>query len=238
VLVDVADDRLRSRAETLRADTGAEVEGLVGDVGDEETLRAAVARAEEAFGGLDVLVNNACAARHRPVTELSAEEWRETIDACLASVFYGTKHALPVMTKEDGGAIINVSSVNSRVATPGMPAYTAAKGGVVGLTRQVAVEYGPDGIRCNAIRPGFIATEALKEGVLAEPDERTAAVDSCPLRRIGTPDDVAGVALFLASEAAAYVNGEVLTVDGGTSVQWPPTLVRPGLREKAGLDPL
>lgn len=237
VLVDVAVDKLQALAEALSAEGGAVELIAPGDVADEATLQAAVAAADDRFGGLDVLVNNACAANHRSITDLSLEDWRQTMDTCLASVFFGIKHTVPVMKRQGGGAIINISSVNSQVATPGMPAYTAAKGGIVGLTRQVAVEYGAAGIRTNAIRPGFIATVAMREGLLRDPKERAAAIESCPLRRLGAPDDVADAALFLATEEAAFVNGHVLTVDGGASVQWAPTLVRPGLREKAGLDP-
>ena len=238
VLVDVAADRLREVAGELRREADATVSFVIGDVAAEDTFRTATSQAEEKFGDLDVLVNNACAARHRSLTDLSPEQWRQTIEDCLTSVFFGLKHAIPVMKRAGSGSVINISSVNSHVASPGMPAYTAAKGGVVGLTRQVAIEYGPDGIRSNAIRPGFIETAELRKSVLTDPEEQQAAVESCPLRRIGRPEDIAGAALFLATNESAFVNGHVLTVDGGTSVQWAPTLVRPGLREKAGLEPL
>lgn len=238
VLVDVAAEDLRDVAKTLQ-EKGSAVEVIApGDVSNEETLQEAAAVARRRFDRLDVLVNNACAAKHESITDLSSEEWRRTLDVCLTSMFYGIKHALPVMVRQGRGSIINISSVNSRVASPGMPAYTAAKGGVVGLTRQVAIEYGPQGIRTNAIRPGFIATADMREGLLADPEEEKAAVESCPLRRLGEPEDIANVALFLASNEAGFVNGHVLTADGGASVQWAPTLIRPGLRKKAGLAPL
>lgn len=235
VLVDVSEDALRALADELSEGDGAAA-AVTGDVAEESTFDRAVARADEHFGRLDVLVNNAYAARHRPVAELSAEEWRRTLDVCLTAAFYGVRHALPLMQQQlEGGAVVNVTSVNGAVATPGMPAYTAAKGGLAAFTRQIAVEYGPEGIRANALRPGFIATEDVKESVLADEHERRAADESCPLRRSGQPEEVADAALFLASDAAAFVNGHVLTVDGGASVQWAPTLLRPGLREKAGL---
>lgn len=210
---------------------------LTASVADEDTLARAVALAVADFGRLDILVNNAFATVHKSITELTADEWRLTLDVSLTAVFYACKHAIPIMQAQGGGAIVNLSSVNSLVAAPGMPAYTAAKGGVAALTRQLAVEYGPYGIRANAIRPGTIATEYVLEGVLADPVEAQATVDSCPLRRVGTPVDIANAALFLASDEASFINGVVLVVDGGTSVQWPAILVRPGLRRKMRLGP-
>lgn len=234
VLVDISGEELRRLAEGLVAVGGAIV-AVAGDVAEEETWRQAVSRAEERFGRLDILVNNAGAAEHHSVTELSVALWRRTLDVCLTSAFLGAKYTIPVMQRQQSGAIINISSVNSLVATPGMPAYTAAKGGMTALTRQLAVEYGPDGIRTNEIRPGLIATLEIAESLLADPAEQRAALESCPLRRVGRPEDIAGTALFLASGEAAYINGVILTVDGGTTAQWPPILVRPGLRRKARL---
>ncbi|MSP11412.1 MAG: SDR family oxidoreductase [Chloroflexi bacterium] len=234
VLVDVLVEELQRLAEGL-VTVGGVVEVVGGDVADEETWRQAVNRAEERFRRLDILVNNAGAAEHRSVTDLSVALWRRTLDVCLTSAFLGAKYAIPVMQRQQGGAIINISSVNSLVATPGMPAYTAAKGGMTALTRQLAVEYGPDGIRTNEIRPGLIATPETVETVLADSAEERAALESCPLRRVGQPEDIAATALFLASEDAAYINGVALTVDGGTTAQWPPILVRPALRRKARL---
>lgn len=236
VLVDIAAEKIRSLADFL-AESGTVVEVIVGDVADEETMRRSALRAEERFGQLDILVNNAYAAISRPVTELTAEEWRFTMDVCLTAVFFGVKHAIPIMQRQRSGVIINMSSVNSLVASPGMPAYTAAKGAIASLTLQFAVEYGPYGIRTNAIRPGFIVTEDVERTVLVSPAETRAAIESCPLRRLGRPEDVAAVALFLASDDAAFVNGAILTVDGGTTAQWPAILLRPELRKKAGLPP-
>lgn len=214
----------------------ATVETVVGDVGVEATLREAVAVALDCFGRLDIVVNNAYAAVHRSAIDLTVEEWQATLSVSLTAIFLGAKHALPVMQRQGGGAIVNISSINACVATPGRPAYTAAKGGVEALTRQLAVEYGPFGIRSNAIRPGLIATPAVVEAILADPDERRTAIESCPLRRVGAPRDIAAAALFLASDEASYVNGVILNVDGGTSVQWPPILTRPALR-RGYIDP-
>lgn len=236
VLVDVAEAGAREVAARLEAE-GAEVEVIVGDVAQEATLRDAARAAERRFGRLDVLVNNAYRAVHHPAAELSAEGWQETLDVCLTGMFYAVKHALPLLTRA-GGAIVNLASVNGQVGTPGMPAYAAAKGGVIAFTRQIAVEYGPAGVRANAVAPGLIATEAIRQTVLSDPAEARAAEESCPLRRVGTPEEVAEVVHFLASDAASFLTGQLLTVDGGTSAQWPMTLLRPGLREKAGLPPL
>ncbi|MCZ7574601.1 MAG: SDR family oxidoreductase [Ardenticatenaceae bacterium] len=237
VLVDKDAVGVQDLAGTLAAqDTAVEV--IVGSVAEEETLRRAVARAEERFGRLDILVNNAYDAVHRPVTELTADEWHYTLEVCLTAVFYGVKHAIPIMQRQRSGAIVNLSSVNSLVAAPGRPAYTAAKGAIAALTLQLAVEYGRDGIRTNAIRPGFTVTEDVERTILVTAAERQAAIESCPMRRLGRPEDIAAAALFLASDEAVYVNGAVLTVDGGASALWPATLVRPSLRQQAGLPPL
>ncbi len=209
----------------------APAEIVQGDVAEEDTLRAAVTRAVECFGTLDILVNNAYAAVQKSITDLTAGEWRRTLDVSLDSVFYACKYAVPVMRGQGRGAIVNISSINAVVTTPGRAAYVAAKGAVDALTRQMAVEYGPDGIRTNGIRPGLIATPAV-EAILSDEAEREAAVESCPLRKVGAPRDVADAALFLASDEAAYINGVILNVDGGTSVQWPPVLVRPSLRRQ------
>lgn len=237
VLVDVAERPALSLADLLRAE-GRAVEVVAGDVAREETLREAAALAVDRFGGLDVLVNNAYAAVHRPLLELSAEEWNHTLDVSLTGMFHAVKYALPPMLRRGRGAIVNLSSVNAAFGTPGMPAYAAAKGGVSAFTRQLAVEYGPAGVRTNAIAPGLIATEELARSLLSDPDELRAAAESCPLRRPGRPEEIAEAALFLASDRSGYVNGQVLTVDGGTSVQWPMVLLRPGLRGRAGLPPL
>lgn len=214
----------------------ASVETVIGDVGEETTLRNAVSVALDCFGRLDVLVNNAYAAVHRPIVDLTLEEWQATLDVSLTAVFLGAKHAIPAMRGQGGGAIVNISSITAYTATPGRPAYTAAKGGVEALTRQLAIEYGPYGIRSNAIRPGLIATPAVVDMILSDPAEARAAVDSCPLRRVGAPRDIANAALFLASDEASYINGVILNVDGGTSVQWPPILTRPALR-RGYIDP-
>lgn len=233
VLVDVAGDGARETAARVEA-AGGRAEVVVGDVAREGTLRDAVRCAERRFGRLDVLVNNAYHAADGPAAELSAEGWRATLDVCLTGMFFAVKHALPLLMR-GGGAIVNLASVNGFLGTPGMPAYAAAKGGVIAFTRQIAVEYGPAGVRANAVAPGLIATEAIRDTVLADPEEARAAEQSCPLRRVGTPEEVAEVVHFLASDAASFLTGQLLTVDGGTSAQWPMTLLRPGLREKAGL---
>jgi NAD(P)-dependent dehydrogenase (short-subunit alcohol dehydrogenase family) len=237
VLVDVDGDGVNGLASVLEAERGG-VEVVVGDVADEGTARIAADRAESRFGALDVLVNNAYQAVNLPAVDLDAEGWRRTLDVCLTGMFLLVRHSIPLMLRARGGAIINLSSVNASFGTPGMPAYAAAKGGVSAFTRQLAVDYGPHGIRTNAIAPGLIATEELMRSVLAEPDEARAAAESCPLRRPGRPDEIASAAVFLASDEASYINGQVITVDGGTGVQWPMALLRPGLRSRADLPPL
>ena len=128
------------------------------------------------------------------------------------------------------GAIVNVSSINSTFHVPGLVAYSASKGGVDALTRQLAVELGPSGIRVNAVNPGLIAVETVVQFLDANPSEAHAAREVCPLDRIGTPEDVAMTVAFLASDDASFITGVTVPVDGGSSVQSPAALLRPSLR--------
>lgn len=203
------------------------------DVSDEAAVDEAIAAAARAFGRLDVLVNNAYHADHLPVHALTAGQWHRTLDVCLTGMFFTCRAALPFMRERGSGSIINLSSVQARTAVAGSPAYAAAKGAVLSFTRQLAVEYGPDGIRANAICPGFIATEALAAGVLADDAEARAVVDSTPLRRPGRVEDIAAAAVFLAGDESAFITGAEILVDGGVSAQWPMQLLRPSLRRKA-----
>lgn len=233
VLVDIAADALRSVADGLAP---APVEAIVADVSDEMAIGGAVERAFERFGRLDVLVNDAYFSVNLPVTELDPRDWQRTFDVCVSAIYYACRAAIPRMQSR-GGSIINISSVHANTTVAGFPAYAAAKGAVLSLTRQLAIEYGPDGIRANAICPGFIATDDLTARVLTDPIKARAVVESTPLRRPGTPDDIASVALFLASDDAAFVTGQAITADGGMSAELPMMVLRPDLRARARIDP-
>jgi NAD(P)-dependent dehydrogenase (short-subunit alcohol dehydrogenase family) len=188
------------------------------DVTDEESVRAWVADCVERFGRIDVLYNNAGAVRFGRIDEQSYADWRLTLSAELDSVFLVSKAAWPHLVRSRG-TILNVGSVAgiSGSMTVGRVAHSASKGGVIAATRHLAGEGGRHGIRVNAISPGMIATEGTAESLL-RPDNPMAAVAAhIPLRRVGTADEVVEVALFLASDAAAYVSGANIVVDGGWS---------------------
>ncbi len=190
------------------------------DVSDETEVRLAIEQAAAEFGRLDALVNNAGIEIHGPVTELTAAQWDRQTAVNLRSVFLCSKYAIPHMPR--GGAIVNISSVHASVSWPNCPAYDAAKAGMIGLTRAMAVDHGPAGIRVNAICPGYIDTPLLRRSLSAAGDwEQTAAEIARwhPARRIGTPDDVAEAVLFLASDAARFITGTSLVVDGGLTAR-------------------
>lgn len=185
------------------------------DLGDPEQARAWVEAAAAQHGRIDIVYNNASAARFGPVAELSIDDWRYTIRNELDLVFFTTKYAWPHLAKQ-GGVIINISSVaghgGSKVA--GIAAHSAAKGGVISLTRQMAVEGAPVGIRAVCISPGFIATPGT-EAFLANPEARRMLLDGVLLDRPGKSEEVVAMALFVASDEGAFITGSDLVVDGG-----------------------
>jgi NAD(P)-dependent dehydrogenase (short-subunit alcohol dehydrogenase family) len=198
---------------------GGRARSLHGDVSDPAYCEALVAAAVDAFGHLDFAFNNAgIGGRPVPVTELSPADWQRVIDVNLNGVFYGIKYQIPAMLQNGGGVIINNSSVLGLKPIPGQSLeYTAAKHGVIGLTRQVAVNHGADGIRCNAICPGFIETPLTAPASDANTGHAGAQwfIDRTPLGRSGKPEEIAGAVKLLCTEDAGYINGASLQVDGG-----------------------
>jgi 3-oxoacyl-[acyl-carrier protein] reductase len=184
------------------------------DVADVASVGLAAARVAEAGRGLDVLVNNAGVnlARSPGVTELSAAEWRRVLDVNLSGTLHCTQALLPLMLGRGGGRIVNFSSVLALAGFPGQTAYAASKAGILGLTRVWARELGPRGITVNCVVPGYIDT-AMNNAAAAE--FRRAVVARTALRRLGAPEDVARVCLFLASGDADFVTGAAIPVDGG-----------------------
>lgn len=182
------------------------------DVSSPEEVAAMFKEIEERFGGVDVLINNAGVSKAQLFTDCTEEIWNEIIDVNLSGVYRVTKHALPHMIRNHSGSIINISSMWGEVGASCEAAYSAAKAGVIGLTKALAKELGPSGIRVNCVTPGLIDTPMNQEH-----DEETIAalVEETPLMRIGTPEDVGGLARFLAEESSSFITGQVIGVNGG-----------------------
>jgi len=205
-------------AERLRAHTPAIA--IQGDVAVEENARDAIAQAVRELGPLDVLVNNAGIEVSGSVSDLTPSAWDRQIAVNLRGAFLMSKYAIEQMRRR-GGAIIHISSVHAFVSWQGCAAYDATKAGLLGLTRAMALDHGPDKIRVNAICPGYIDTPLMDKWLATVPDREETmrqVLSYHPLGRIGTPRDVAEAALFLASDAASFVSGAFLVVDGAMSV--------------------
>ncbi len=184
------------------------------DITEPEAVEAAVGQAVERFGGLEVLYNNAGGAtvRDGSLVDMPLEEFWRTISVDLYGSFLACRFALPHIKAAGGGSIINTTSIRAMKGTEGADAYSAAKGGIVALTKAMALQWGPQGIRVNAIAPGPVLTERTRGlGMTEEPGAQWGGV------RPGRPEEVAAMALFLASDAAAYVNGAIIPVDGGAA---------------------
>lgn len=196
------------------------------DVSKNSDAARAVETAVRAWGRLDILYNNAaptrlCNERDRAVHELEEAVWDTMINVALKGVFLMSKHTLPVMMRQKRGVILNTATINALVAEPGVDSYTAAKGGVVALTRSMALNYAKHGIRVNTISPGYVITECQQDWI-KDPAARAAA-EALHLTRLGRPEDIAGLALFLASDQAEFMTGSNVVIDGGfTAFKGPP----------------
>lgn len=197
--------------------SGGKAQAVACDVADPKAVEAMVALAEKVGGHLDLMVNNAGIGG--PLSQLGEyplDGWRKVMSVNLDGVFYGMRFAIPAMLRAGGGAIVNISSILGSVGFANAGAYTAAKHGLVGLTKVAALEYSAKGIRTNAIGPGFIDTpmlDALPQGA------KDALIASHPIGRLGTSEDVANLALFLLSDKAAFISGSYHLVDGGYTAQ-------------------
>ena len=199
---------------------GIEAYGYVFDVTDEDAVNAGIAQIQKEVGTVDILVNNAGIIKRIPMHEMTAAEFRQVIDIDLNGPFIVAKAVIPSMIKKGHGKIINICSMMSELGRETVSAYAAAKGGLKMLTRNIASEYGEHNIQCNGLGPGYIATP--QTAPLREPqaDGSRHPFDSfiiakTPAARWGTPEDLAGPAVFLASDASNFVNGHILYVDGG-----------------------
>jgi len=211
-LLDRDGQRLGAAADALSAQ-GLTVLPHTVDLTDEEGVRAAVAAVLSAEGRIDVLVNNAGIYPHRPFEELTYAEWRHVFAVNLDSVFLCTHAAYPAMRERGYGRIVNVSSSTFFIGYPGLAAYIASKGGIIGFTRALASEAGPHGITVNAVTPGLIATEGVLGGEEAGLFDEIVPQQALPRR--GEPADIAECIAYLASPAAGFITGQTINVDGG-----------------------
>lgn len=219
-----ADIHAEAVRQTANAIGAAAISATV-DVSVPEQVERMVSETTSAFGRLDVMYANAGIGEAANVIDLTIEQWNRMISINLTSVWLSAKYALPHLIKAGGGSIINQSSSAGLIGIPGVPHYAAAKAGVIGLTRQIAAEYGPMNIRCNAICPSAIPTPLMvtvwekrardAKSTASIPEQEVAAAAKLPLRRLGTTADCANLALFLASDESSWISGVAMPLDGG-----------------------
>lgn len=202
-------------ADTLQK-RGSEAVFVQVDVSKAEDVQRMVQTAVEQYGRVDIVFNNAgIEGEQAPTGEATEENWDRVIDVNLKGVFLGMKYGIQQMLQNGGGAIVNNSSVAGLVGFAGLPAYCAAKGGVVQLTRAAAMEYATQNIRVNCVCPGVILTPMIERFTSANPEAMDALKQMEPMERLGTPDEIAKAVLFLASDDSSFVTGTVVPVDGG-----------------------
>ncbi len=192
------------------------------DVTSEKAVMNAMKECDERHGRIDILVNAAGIEIEKTIEEMTLEEWNRIFAINVTGMFLTSKHALPMMRKAGGGSIINFGSYDGFIADPGLAAYCATKGAVHALTRAMACDYGPENIRVNAVCPGYIDTPMLQSFFGDSGDIETlekAIRDIHPMRRYGTPDDVAGLVNWLAGDEARYASGQLWVLDGGLTAQ-------------------
>lgn len=211
-LVDRAPEGTAETASEIR-DLGGQAQAYVADVTDRGGVREVVSNIATLFGSIDILVNNAGMGRPAMFTETTDADWNEIVGVNLGGTFVVSQETVRHMLRQSSGRIVNIASLAAHTANDGQTAYAAAKAGVVAMTRAMAFELARHGIAVNAISPGPIDTELARK--MLTQSARRAREERIPQGRLGTPDDVAAAAAFLASADAAFINGEVLVVDGG-----------------------
>jgi NAD(P)-dependent dehydrogenase (short-subunit alcohol dehydrogenase family) len=214
VIVDVDKEKGQALASQLQQQ-GHEILFLASDIGNKVEVDAVIAQVLAQHGRLDVLVSNAGIFKAAPFLEVSESDFDEVLRVNLKGAFLVGQAAARVMKEKGGGAIVHMSSVNAVMAIPEIASYNVSKGGLNQLTRAMALALADDGIRVNAVAPGTIATELASKAVLTSDDARNKILGRTPMKRLGNPSEVAHVVAFLASDAASYITGEVITVDGG-----------------------
>ena len=218
--------RTRAEVDAVAREIGAPAIALTVDVADPASVRALFRDARAALGAIDVLVNGAGVAPSAPLAKTTDEQWRQAIDVNLSGSFHCLREALPAMAAAGWGRVVNMASIAGKTGMPYIAAYAASKHGVLGLTKVAALEYAAHGVTVNAVCPGYVDTPMTDESVrrivaktgLPEADIRKRLADSSPQKRLYTAAEVSALVLFLCGEAAAGINGQALSVDGGTVV--------------------
>jgi gluconate 5-dehydrogenase len=205
--------RVEAAMAEMRA-AGHTVDGVAFDVTDEAAIVEAFAGFDATGTAIDILINNAGIQLRKPLVELSSAEWRKVVETNLTSAFIIGREAAKRMIPRKRGKIVNIGSLASELARPTIAPYTAAKGGIKNLTRSMAVEWAASGIQANAIGPGYMLTD-MNEALVKNPDFNNWLMSRIPSKRWGRPDELVGAAVFLASRASDYVNGQIIYVDGG-----------------------
>lgn len=218
VCVDRNEPELLAVCEGIRKTGGTAIPQVV-DLAQAEAVEQMVREAAEHLGGLDVVVNNAYAGPYRNLLEQDNAGWEQALAVGLTAPMIACRTAIPYLRQRGGGSLINLGSINSFKPSNHMAAYAAVKGGIVNLTRQIAVSYGPDGVRCNAICPGYITQDQREAMFREKPLERERVLSTIPLRRLGTGADIAHAAVYLASDESRFLTGQALIVDGGSTAQ-------------------
>ena len=219
-LLEINKENLEEVRSTI-ANSGGDVRAYEIDLASESQIIETISKVEKEFGKIDCLINNAMVHEAEDLLNTSLEVWNRSVQITLTAVFLCIRQVLPAMIKRKNGNIINIGTVNAK-AMIGSDSYSAAKAGVHALTRTVAVRYGVDGIRCNTIVPGTIATAAWQERVDRNPNVFDDLKPWYPLGRVGTPKDIADAAIFLISESSQWVSGSELVVDGGLLAGYAP----------------
>lgn len=215
VLTDINADEVVARGDEL-ADAGLEALALPHDVADADAWDSVRHAALKQFGRIDVVVNNAGIAIPAGIADATLDNWRAHIDVNLTGVFLGCQMAVRQMRAQGGGgAIINISSIAGQQAYPNLAGYVASKGGVRMLTKTVALDVAVDNIRVNSVHPGNMLTDMMERSIKIAPELVEASVAQIPLKRLGRPEDIASMVLFLASDEGEYITGAEFTVDGG-----------------------
>jgi NAD(P)-dependent dehydrogenase (short-subunit alcohol dehydrogenase family) len=220
LIADYNEEAAQANAERIRS-AGGSADAIQTDVSRRDHIEAMVERAVERWGRLDILMNNAWGRKEpdRSALELTEEAWDYAMTVMTKAIFRAVKVAVPHMQRTGGGSIVNIASVHGLLMAPGKLSYEAGKSAVIGITRQMACDFGPMGIRVNAICPGHIVNERGQERWRQNPTYLRFFEEQYPVRRVGTPDDIAHAVRFLCSDEATFITGHALVVDGGLTIQ-------------------